>query len=100
MNEPSRMDTGIISYPVVVRREGDADITKMIDFDVKPFSNKAIIERLKQRAPFNLTDGAWLQRIQSAGPVDDVRAHLFWYGTTKRATAGQIRTIVMSMRRS
>src|SRR5262249_11711826 len=77
MNEPSRMDTGIISYPVRVRRDGDREVTKMVKFEVKPFSNRAVLERMKQRAPFNLTDGAWLQRIQSAGPVDEVRAHLF-----------------------
>ena len=77
MNERSRMDTGFIRWPVVVRREGDREITKLVTFDVKPFSNRAITERLRQRAPFNLVDGAWLQRIQAAGPIDEIRAHLF-----------------------
>jgi hypothetical protein len=77
MNEPSRMDTGIISYPVKVCRDGDRVVTKMVRFEVQPFSNRAVLERMKQRAPFNLTDGAWLQRIQSTGPVDEIRAHLF-----------------------
>ncbi|MES0151777.1 LodA/GoxA family CTQ-dependent oxidase [Mesorhizobium sp. M0012] len=77
MNEPSRMDTGIIIYPVKVRRDGDREVKKYVPFEVKPFSNRAVLERLKQRAPFNLTDGAWLQRIQSAGPIDEIRAHLF-----------------------
>jgi hypothetical protein len=77
MNEPSQIDTGIISYPVKVRRDGDREVTKMVKFEVKPFSNRAVLERMKQRAPFNLTDGAWLQRIQSTGPVDEICAHLF-----------------------
>lgn len=77
MNEPSRMDTGRIQWPVVVRREGDREITKNVTFDIGRFSDRAVRERLKQRGPFNLVDGAWLHRIQSAGPSDEIRAHLF-----------------------
>lgn len=35
------------------------------------------IERIKQLAPFNLLDGAWLRNIARAGPQDEVRAMLF-----------------------
>lgn len=77
MNDRSRMDTGLIQWPVVVRYDGDREITKDVTFDVKPFSDRAIKERIRQRAPFNLVDGAWLQRIQAAGPVDEIRSHLF-----------------------
>jgi Iron-containing redox enzyme len=35
------------------------------------------IERIKQLAPFNLLDGAWLRNIGRAGPQDEVRALLF-----------------------
>ncbi|UGX94277.1 LodA/GoxA family CTQ-dependent oxidase [Bradyrhizobium barranii subsp. barranii] len=77
MNDRSRMDTGLIQWPIVVRYDGDREITKDITFDVKPFSDRAIKERIRQRAPFNLVDGAWLQRIQAAGPVDEIRSHLF-----------------------
>jgi hypothetical protein len=77
MYDESRMDTGIIQYPVVVRREGDEEITKDKSFDVKPFSDRAVKERIRQNAPFNLVDGAWLQRIQSAGPAEEEKAHLF-----------------------
>jgi len=77
MNNPSRMDSGIIQWPVVVRKDGDREITKTISFNVGRFSDRAVKERLRQRAPFNLVDGAWLQRIQSAGPADTVRTHLF-----------------------
>lgn len=77
MNDRSRMDTGLIQWPVVVRYEGDKEVTKNLTFDVKPFSNRAFKERMRHRGPFNLVDGAWLQRIQSAGPVDEIRSHLF-----------------------
>lgn len=77
MNEPSRMDTGRIQYPVVVRREDDREVSKLITFEVGRFSDRVVKERLRQRAPFNLVDGAWLQRIQSAGPVDEIRSNLF-----------------------
>lgn len=77
IDEDTRMDSGEITWPVVVRREGDKEITKNIKFIVGAFSDKVVKERLRQRAPFNLVDGAWLQRIQSAGPVDEVRSHLF-----------------------
>jgi len=77
MEEESRMDSGLIHWPVVVRREGDHEVKKLVEFPVGPFSNRAVKERLRQNAPFNLVDGAWLQRIQAAGPIDDIRSHLF-----------------------
>lgn len=35
------------------------------------------VERIKQLAPFNLLDGAWLRNVGRAGPQDEVRALLF-----------------------
>ncbi len=77
MNERSWLDTGSITYPVVVRQEGDREITKNKKFEVGPFTDRVVREQLRQLAPFNLVDGAWLQRIQSVGPSDEVKAHLF-----------------------
>jgi hypothetical protein len=77
MNVPSTMDTGIINWPVVVSREGDKETTKLKSFKVGRFSDKAVKERIFQRAPFNLTDGAWIQNVLSTGPVDEVRARIF-----------------------
>ena len=77
MDQESRMDSGRIKWPVVVRREGDREITKLVTFDVKRFSDRVVKERIRQLAPFNLVDGAWLQRIKAAGPIDSIRAHLF-----------------------
>ena len=77
MDEPSRLDSGDVDWPVVVRREGDREVKKLVRFHVGKFSDRVVKERLRQRAPFNLVDGAWLQRIQAAGPADDIRAHLF-----------------------
>jgi len=36
-----------------------------------------VIEWIRQMAPFNQTDGAWLRTIAPVGPVDEVRALLF-----------------------
>jgi hypothetical protein len=36
-----------------------------------------VIEWLRQMAPFNQTDGAWLRTIAPIGPMDEVRALLF-----------------------
>lgn len=78
IDEATWADAGKVSWDVVVRREGDREITKSLTFDLgTPFSKRVVVERLRQMAPFNLVDGAWLQRIQSAGPVDEIRAHLF-----------------------
>lgn len=44
---------------------------------LEAFPRPAVIENLRQKAPFNLTDGAWLHHILAAGPTDDVRAKLF-----------------------
>lgn len=36
-----------------------------------------LIERLRQMAPFNQLDGAWLRNVGKLGPIDEVRALLF-----------------------
>ncbi|HEX4423731.1 MAG TPA: LodA/GoxA family CTQ-dependent oxidase, partial [Kofleriaceae bacterium] len=36
-----------------------------------------MVERTRQLAPFNLTDGAWLRNIGMTGPIDDVRSLLY-----------------------
>jgi L-Lysine epsilon oxidase N-terminal/L-lysine epsilon oxidase C-terminal domain/Iron-containing redox enzyme len=43
-----------------------------------PFTTRdAMVQRVIQMAPFNLTDGAWLRNIGNAGPIDEVRSLLF-----------------------
>lgn len=41
------------------------------------YSKHTVIENLRQKAPMNLVDGAWLANIMSVGPCDEVRARLF-----------------------
>jgi hypothetical protein len=47
-----------------------------------PASNKLfktrddLIQRIRQLAPFNLTDGCWLRNIGKTGPIDEVRSLL------------------------
>lgn len=45
--------------------------------DAGDFSDAAVVEYLRQWAPFNLVDGAWLQRILNTGPCNEVQANLF-----------------------
>lgn len=45
--------------------------------DLEKFPRKFLIERAKQSAPFNLVDGAWIQNVAKAGPIDEVRSGLF-----------------------
>jgi hypothetical protein len=49
----------------------------MLDPDY-PFRNQAdAIERIRQFAPLNQLDGAWIRNIAHAGPIDEVSALLF-----------------------
>lgn len=41
------------------------------------YTRSVLIERLRNFAPFNLTDGAWLQRIAGAGTSTDIESLLF-----------------------
>ena len=41
------------------------------------FSDAAVVENLRQKAPFNLVDGAWLRNILNTGPCSEVQANLF-----------------------
>ena len=84
----SRMDTGVIALPVVIGYDGDHPLKKLKQFEVGAFSNRAVRERIKQRAPFNLVDGAWLRQIQAVGIADRVQAALFeiWEDETGNGT--------------
>jgi hypothetical protein len=36
-----------------------------------------VVERIRQLAPFNQLDGAWLEKATKAGPIDDINSFLF-----------------------
>lgn len=36
-----------------------------------------MVERIRQMAPFNQADGAWLRNISQAGPIDEINSLLF-----------------------
>jgi hypothetical protein len=40
-------------------------------------SREDLVERIRQFAPFNQLDGAWLRNITQAGPINDVHSLLF-----------------------
>ena len=46
-------------------------------YPIGPFTDAVVKDRLLQMAPFNLTDGCWLQNVVSARPIDEVAACLF-----------------------
>jgi hypothetical protein len=44
---------------------------------LEEFPREAVVENLRQKAPMNMIDGAWLHHILAAGPTSEVRAKLF-----------------------
>ncbi len=50
----------------------------------KEMPRQFLIERTRQMAPFNLVDGAWLQNVVKAGPIDEVHAGLLLFGVMKQ----------------
>ncbi|MFD5620036.1 LodA/GoxA family CTQ-dependent oxidase [Streptomyces yangpuensis] len=59
-------------YTDIVERVEDADPA------LDPLRTRSdVIERIRQFAPFNLLDGAWLRNIAPPGPIDEVRSLLF-----------------------
>jgi hypothetical protein len=42
-----------------------------------PRSHEEMVERIRQFAPFNQLDGAWLRNISEAGPIDPINSLLF-----------------------
>ncbi|MFI6005773.1 LodA/GoxA family CTQ-dependent oxidase [Streptomyces sp. NPDC051366] len=40
-------------------------------------TRQAVVERVRQMAPFNLLDGVWLRNVTPAKPIDDVHSLLF-----------------------
>jgi Iron-containing redox enzyme len=69
MYSPHWFDSGLIT----VRDESGTPRRYLIG----AVSDRVPKERIFQLAPFNLVDGAWLQRIMSAGPSDQVQSNLF-----------------------
>ncbi len=67
-------------YDDYVKTMGDPhwlDTGDLGDLQVGRFSDAAVFEQLRQKAPFNLTDGAWLQNILHTGPCNQIQANLF-----------------------
>ncbi|MEO8716102.1 MAG: iron-containing redox enzyme family protein, partial [Acetobacteraceae bacterium] len=78
MYKPVPWESGDITWNAIVDYdEDDEPVRGERLFRVGRFSDRALAERFRQFGPLNLTDGAWLQNILPAGPVDEVRARLF-----------------------
>ena len=66
-------------YAIMLRTKLDAE-----DHDPKDFSNPSnprtlqeVVERIRQLAPFNQLDGAWLRNVSEGGPIDEINSYLF-----------------------
>ncbi|HUJ02365.1 MAG TPA: LodA/GoxA family CTQ-dependent oxidase, partial [Rhizomicrobium sp.] len=77
MHGPIPWESGELSWNAIADYDGDGEpVWKSRRFHVGAFSDKALRERFKQYAPENLTDGAWLQNVVSAAPMDAVQSRL------------------------
>jgi hypothetical protein len=70
-------ETGEITWDAIVDYDEDGQpVWKPRRFHIGRFSDDALRERFRQFAPQNMTDGAWLQNIIAAAPMDGVQARL------------------------
>jgi hypothetical protein len=77
MYQPVPWESGDITWDAEVDYdEDDEPVRKQRVFHVGRFSDRALAERFRQFAPLNLTDGAWLQNIVAARPMDGVMGRL------------------------
>ncbi len=77
MHTPIPWESGELSWDAIADYDGDGEpVWKSRHFHVGKFSDKALRERFKQFAPENLTDGAWLQNVVAAAPMDAVQSRL------------------------
>jgi hypothetical protein len=78
MYEPIPWENGEITWKAIVDFDEDDDepLQKTRRFHVGRFSDAALRERFRQFAPQNMTDGAWLQNIIAAAPMDAVQGRL------------------------
>jgi hypothetical protein len=77
MYQPVPWESGDIVWEAEIDRDADGDPVRAFrPFHVGRFSDRALAERFRQFAPLNLTDGAWLQNIATARPMDGVMGRL------------------------
>ena len=69
MYEPHWFDSGVLRFS---DEEGNSR-----QFPIGRVSNRIPRERMLQLAPFNLCDGAWIQKIITVGPSNKIQANLF-----------------------
>lgn len=78
-----------------------ATLQKDIDYDPSEDpdnifkTREDMIERLKQTAPFNQLDGAWIRNVAKAGPIDEIGSLLFPFGWMNSVM--EIQTKIMQM---
>ena len=77
MYRPVPWESGDINWEAEIDRDADGEpVRRQRVFHVGRFSDRALMERFRQFAPLNLTDGAWLQNIAAAQPMDGAMGRL------------------------
>lgn len=73
---PERMEE---IYAIMLRTKLDAEQRDPKDPSnpENPRTRDEVVERIRQLAPFNQLDGAWLRNVSQAGPIDDINSFLF-----------------------
>ena len=69
MFDPDWRDSGLLQFP------DETGVLKT--YPVGRMSDRVVLEGIKQNAPFNLVDGAWLNNILTVGPSNIIQSHLF-----------------------
>jgi hypothetical protein len=66
-------------YAIMLRSKLDAEQKDPKDpkNPSNPRTLAEVVERIRQLAPFNQLDGAWLRNISQAGPIDEINSFLF-----------------------
>jgi hypothetical protein len=66
-------------YAIMLRTKLDAEQSDPKDFSNpdNPRTREEVVERIRQLAPFNQLDGAWLRNISEGGPIDEINSFLF-----------------------
>ena len=77
MYRPVPWESGELGWDAEIDYDSDGEpVRAQRIFHVGRFSDRALAERFRQFAPLNLTDGAWLQNIAAARPMDGTMGRL------------------------
>jgi hypothetical protein len=74
---PAAFDARLEQIYEILREQNETYDPADPDQETTFRTREQVIERIRQLAPFNQTDGAWLRNAARAGPTEEIRALLF-----------------------